>query len=81
MRGTYKSTGERKQELDLNSNLHFWHRKGENRQSGSYKQTEQDQSSITDPSAGHLEVPQTTDELHHNDGFQVLLRESGRKNL
>lgn len=41
--------------------------------------TESESVSITDKIAGHPEVPQTTDELPHDDGFQVLPRESGRK--
>lgn len=47
-----------------------------------YKQTYRTRSepvSITDKTAGHPEVPQTTDEPHHDDGFQVLSRDSGRK--
>lgn len=47
----------------------------------SYKQTYRtgsESASITDKTAGHPEVPQTTDELHHHDGFQVLPWEAGR---
>lgn len=49
----------------------------------SYKQTYRTGSepvgSVTDQTAGHPDVPQTTDEPHHHDDFQVLSRESGRK--
>lgn len=64
------------------SYLHLWHSQGENRETVSSKQTYRTGSEpvfITDKTAGHPEVPQTTDELHHDDDFQVLPWESGRK--